>query len=335
MLSDRGPAFGGVLFKHMAKLLNITHRTSSATTARSTGLAESCVKRVSELLKIYAKNDTEIEDVLPVLEMALRSTANTRLGLSPHHLIYGREMLVNEPNFSIDTSLFTGDYKQYFDWLANDLKILHEAVRENKQEIKLEDKKQYDRKNAVVMPTYTVRDKVLLYDNRIRPHSDRVLIHRNYELGPFYIAQLVQGKDDIGLTYKLIDVKTGKSFRRLVPADRLKPYTADRTDLLARLPTNLHKEQQAVDTTGLDQDQNRTTDEAADPELSGCEAAKRILKEQVRNKKKEFLVLFADGSKAWADFVTPTLLQRYRLLQDRQRQRKRERRRPTGRTIAC
>jgi len=192
VLSDRGPAFGGVLFKHMAKLLNITHRTSSATTARSYGLAESCVKRVSELLKIYAKDDTEIEDVLPVLEMALRSTVNTRLGLFPYHLIYGREMPVNEPNFSIDTSPFTGDYKQYFDWLANDLKILHEAVRENKQEIKLEDKKQYDRKNAVVMPTYTVSDEVLLYDNRIRPQSDRVLIHRNYALGPFYIAQLVQ-----------------------------------------------------------------------------------------------------------------------------------------------
>ena len=110
VLSDRGPEFGGVLFKHMAKLFNITHRTSSATTARSNGLAESCVKRVSELLKIYAKNDTEVEDALPVMEMALRSTANTRLELSLYHLVYGREMPVNEPNFSIDTSPFTGDY---------------------------------------------------------------------------------------------------------------------------------------------------------------------------------------------------------------------------------
>jgi len=69
VLSDRGPAFGGVLFKHIAKLLNITHRTSSGTTARSNGLAESCVKRVSKLHKIYAKYDTEIEDALPVLEI--------------------------------------------------------------------------------------------------------------------------------------------------------------------------------------------------------------------------------------------------------------------------
>jgi len=73
--------------------------------------------------------------------MALRSTANTRLRLSPYHLVYGREIPVNEPNFSIDTSLFTGDYKQYFDWLANDLKILHGAVSENKREIKQKNKK--------------------------------------------------------------------------------------------------------------------------------------------------------------------------------------------------
>ena len=178
-------------------------------------------------------------------------------------------------------------------------------------------------------------DEVLLYDNRIRLHSNRVLTHRNYALGPFYIAQLVQGRDDIGFTYKLIDVNTGKSFRRLVPADRLKPYTADRTDLRARLPPSLHKEQQAVDMTNTGQDQNMTNDEAVETELSGCETAKRTLKERVRNKKKEFLVLFADGSKAWADFVTPALLQRYRLLQERQRRRKRERRRPTRRTIAC
>ena len=185
------------------------------------------------------------------------------------------------------------------------------------------------------VPTYAVGHEDLLYDNRVRPHSYRVLTHRNYALKPFYIAQLVQGKDDIVLTYKLIDVNTGKSLRRLVPADRLKPYTADRTDLLARLPTNLHKEQQAVDMTNTGQDQNMTNDGAVEAELSGCETAKRILKERVRNKKKETLVLFADGSKAWADFVTPALLQRYRLLQERQKQRKRQRRRLTGRTIAC
>ena len=178
-------------------------------------------------------------------------------------------------------------------------------------------------------------DEVLLYDNRVRPHTDRVLTHRNYALGPFYIAELVQGKDDIGLTYKLIDVNTGKSFRRLVSANRLKPYTADRTDLLARLKTNVHKELQAVDMTNTGQDQNMTNDGAVEADLSGCETAKRILKEGVQNKKKKFLVIFADGSKAWADFVTPALLQRYRLLQERQRQRKRQRRRLTGRTIAC
>jgi len=54
--------------------------------------------------------------------------------------VYGREMPLAEPNSSINTSVFTGDNKQYFDWPSPDLKILHKAVRENKIEIKEEDK---------------------------------------------------------------------------------------------------------------------------------------------------------------------------------------------------
>jgi len=46
---------------------------------------------------------------------------------------------------------------------VQDLKILHEAVRENKIEIKEEDKKRYDQRNAVVTPTYAVGDHVLTF----------------------------------------------------------------------------------------------------------------------------------------------------------------------------
>jgi len=69
-------------------------------------------------------------------------------------------MSLGEPNSSIDTSAFTGDYKQYIDWLAQDLKISHKAVRKNKIEIKEENKKQYDQRNAVVSLTYAVGDQV-------------------------------------------------------------------------------------------------------------------------------------------------------------------------------
>jgi len=99
----------------------------------------------------------------------------------------------------------------------------------------------------------------------------------------------VQGKDNIGMTYKLVDVETGKSFRELVPADRLKPHSADRTDLLARLPSNLYNEQHSMDMADTGQDKTRTIEDPVQPALSGCKKAIRIFKERVRNKKRNFL----------------------------------------------
>jgi len=47
------------------------------------------------------------------------------------------------------------------------------------------------------------------------------------------MVDLVQGEEDTGVAYKLINVNTeGKSYGRLVPA-------GDRTELMARLPSNI------------------------------------------------------------------------------------------------
>jgi len=126
----------------------------------------------------------------------------------------------------------------------------------------------------------------------------------------------VQGSEEIGPVYRLIDVQTGKSYKSLVPADRLKMFTADRTDLCARLPSNLDVVERDTEIES----------EKEDDELSGCHPAKRILKQRVRNRKTEHLVLFQDNSKAWCDFVTPALLQHFRLAQERRRQRRRKKR---------
>ena len=103
---------------------------------------------------------------------------------------------------------------------------------------------------------------------------------------------------------------------------------------MAMLPSNMNTGQQPSSRTrddiGQDQTEKKKTvpqqQDRDESELSGCESAKRILRERLRNKQKEYLVLFTDGSKAWCDFVTPGLLQHYGLLQERQRQRRRQRR---------
>jgi len=52
-------------------MLGIRHVTSAARTACSNGQAEALVKRLSEHLKFYARDDYSIEEVIPIIEVNL------------------------------------------------------------------------------------------------------------------------------------------------------------------------------------------------------------------------------------------------------------------------
>lgn len=222
------------------------------------------------------------------------------------------------------------------EWLAKDLEILHQSVKQNRLDVKEEDKKQYDKRHSAVTPKFKIGDMVLLFANRIRPHSNRVITHRNYDFGPFFITDLVQGSPDIGIAYRLTHVESGKTYKRLIPSDRLKPYINDRTDLKGRLSSNLYDNsssrvnEQVTDPATADpvRHAGKQTDNQTTQQLypAGYDQAKRILRERVRNKQRQYFVLFADGSRSWADAVTPSLLQHYRILKERKGQRRRKQR---------
>jgi len=95
--SDKGPAFISVLFANVNRLLGIHHVTSAAITARSNGQAEDVVKRLVEHLKIYAKDDLCIEECIPLFEICLRATANSKLLSSPYEVVFGRSFRLGIP----------------------------------------------------------------------------------------------------------------------------------------------------------------------------------------------------------------------------------------------
>jgi len=334
VMSDRGSAYTATFFKETMRLLGITHRMSATQAPRSNGLAENLIGRISQMLKIYAKNDLEIETVLPVIEMSLRANAHTRLGISPFEIIHGFPMYTAAP---AEISLSTPAVQHpsaYLRWLKGELQDIHETVRQRKEDVKLDDKKQYDKQNKVQEPSWTVGQKVLLCDKRIRPHSDKVVTHRPFNAGPFFIADIVQGQAGIGKAFRLIDVESGKSVNKLVSGDRLKAYMTDRTHFSSKLPRLMQDRSDAdsdkADNSNQSQGAFGPTDKLIpSPQtetLPGLEPAKRIIRERMQKGKREFLVLFQDGSTYWCDEVTPLLLQKFRLMQARRRKRDRQRR---------
>jgi len=153
IVSDRGASFCSRFFSTLVQLLGIKHRISSARSPRTNGLAESLVQRVSGLVKLYAKDDLQIPDILPFSSMALRATNHTKLQLSPYELTFGRKMSIGMPAELTDVlPKFPEKQQSYFKWFQHRLKDLHASVNLNMEENKRQMKRTYDRRMKVEPP---------------------------------------------------------------------------------------------------------------------------------------------------------------------------------------
>ena len=117
--------------------MGIKDRISSARSPRTNRLCEALVKRCSDLLKIYVKDDPFIQDSLPLCEMCLRATNHTQLKLSPFEIHMGRKLNVGmSADLSDTVPKLPQDHQSYFVWLRHRLKDIHAAVNENQVENK-------------------------------------------------------------------------------------------------------------------------------------------------------------------------------------------------------
>ena len=154
--------------------------TSASRTARSNGQAEALVKRLSEHLKFYAKDDYTIEEVIPLIEVNLRATPHSKLLISPYEIVFGRPMRIGVPGDpataqqateesadphtkqSADSSEGTRtntksawtDPTGYYKWLSTELKRVQDAVKLNREKVKVDDKIKYDRAHKAIAPTW-------------------------------------------------------------------------------------------------------------------------------------------------------------------------------------
>ena len=249
-------------------------------------------------------------------------------------------MNVGQPLTSGLAPSFTGDHLQYFEQLTKrltelhkqvcDIRELHKQVCDNRREAKELYKRDYDKRNKVALAQWTVGQKVVLLNKRITPFSNQVLSHRPYN-GPWFIGEIVKGDSGIGASYRLINVKTGKPYKFLVSADRLKAYTADkRLELVKRLLTNEQKKegssgnQQIAAEADMDSRANdAVTSNKSD--VPDCEPAVKVLKQRKNGKTTEYLVLFRDKSRHWCDYITLALFDYYQKTKQRQRNKKRSR----------
>jgi len=301
--------FVAVFFSTLAKLVGIKHRISSARGPRTNGLAEILVQRVSNLVKLYAKDELDIPDILPFCALALRATNHIQLQFSPFELTFGRKMSLGiQVELTDVLRKFPDKQQSYLQWLQHRLRDLHTSVNLNIEENKKQMKQTYDKRKKAEASKWETGDKVLLHDPRVQPGSSQVLIHRQYA-GPYFIVDKIQGPK-FGVAYKLVDAESGRRIKSLISGDRLKKCTADeRSKLNSRLPgigTESHvkiAERQPTDQSNSD---------GYVPDIG-------IEREKNSGNIELYLVLFKDKSRYWCDAVSAELLQEYRLRKSRNR----------------
>jgi len=92
IISDKGQDFVSYLFAYISKILGITHVTSGAVSPKRNGGGEEVVKRLSERLKRFATpaiDDRNIEDILPLIELLLRTTCSKNMRITAYEIVHG------------------------------------------------------------------------------------------------------------------------------------------------------------------------------------------------------------------------------------------------------
>ena len=248
LVTDKGSAYTGKFFQEMARILGIKHKTSASTVSRTNGLAESSIARFNQLIRCYADSDLLIEDYLSTIELSLRTTSHTELGISAFEIVQGRQASLGSPvKFEVDER-FPDNQKAYLKHLHEKVGKIREGVKTLRELSKAKDSAEYNKRYKAREPTWQIGQQVLLKDARIKPNSDAVITHKPYAQPVYYIADIVKG-DGIGEAYRLINADSGVSLKRLVPSDRLRPWNNERELLQSRLPPLYHKDSSRLPAT--------------------------------------------------------------------------------------
>jgi hypothetical protein len=292
---------------------------------------------------MFAENDFQLKSSLPLIELSLRAQISTVTGHSPYETVFGRPMclpiIADDPVNQIN---FTGDQTDYFNLISRRLAEIHKEVKENLDEAKIRDARQFNKRNNAkdAHLSWKIGQQVLITDRNVKKNSDRIITRPRYH-GSFYISDIIQNPG-FGPSYRLVRVSDGKALKNLVSASRLRLYTADqRADFYEKYPALTKSQAESClpkveamneneeTETGTASQSNNDDKNASDQDLltvPGFEKAIKILKQRQRNKKPEYLVLFANKEKAWSDAVSPALLKMFRLWQEQQRKRRRKKR---------
>jgi len=166
ILTDQGSNFMSEIFGNMCKILKIKKIKCTAYHPQTNSALERTHRVLMEYLRCFILEDQSNWDKrLPYATFVFNTTPHTSTGFTPHELLFGRKpnilgLLQRDPP---DALYAYGDYVKE---LRSRLQSSYQVVRNNLVRHKERSKEYHDRN--VNTPLFTIGDKVLLYDEKVR-----------------------------------------------------------------------------------------------------------------------------------------------------------------------
>ena len=344
VVTDRGTAHTGRIFREIARMLGVHHKLISSLNPQSDGMVEKRVGLIKANLKLVCDRDEQIIDKLPLVLLGMRGTVSSVTKVSAYHAIYGRPMPLPVPGCDPSAPRQPSERlrvaeKAYLDKVRAQLDDLETRVKQNIKEEKAEVKQAYDRRFRTQPVNFKVGDMVWLKDRGVKAHSPSVITRKQWT-GPYFVTGSTPGKEGEGVAYFLTHSATTKRLKHSIPAHRLRLCMTDRTDLLAKYPnldlqnanthspsSQVNKGNDHVTTTEQADSSMNTSDKTVKPagrqprmaEPTVYSEAKNITRQRFAPDGIEFLVKFKDNSMEWVNQsqVSPALKADYLIKKNR------------------
>jgi hypothetical protein len=252
-----------------------------------------------------------------------------------------------------DTSVTVPSH--YVKFLKERLQLIQADVALQTTRSKEQQKQQFDRANRVVTPTFHEGQKVWLENLRPRPKSNSVLTHRRFGKDLFMIVKVVTrpstftpsadkaypslDQTQLPAAYQIVNTRSGKLVRGLVPSRRLKAYVSrndfdqlhppDKPPNLGDSPTT-NQSTDAIDkcmdsvAPGVTNTPEITTSSQTE---TAWHSALNIVRKRVYQNQLQFLVRFNDMTCSWCnehDVSQPLKTKYFATIAARRRRRQRE-----------
>ena len=210
ILTDQGSNFMSEVFRNVCKLLKINKIKCTAYHPQTNSALERTHRvHVEYLWCFILEGQNNWNKWLPYATFVFNTTPHTSTGFTPHKLLFGRKpnipkLLQRDPPDAQYT------YNNYVKELQSHLQSSYPVARSNLTQQKEHNKEYHDRN--VNTPWFTIGDKVLLHDEKVRRGRSAKLSFP--WIGPYDIDI-----DDVNMTLKLPWNRTLK-----VHINRLKPF---------------------------------------------------------------------------------------------------------------